>query len=281
MSDPLAVAVVGPGVAGANRAACIEASADTRLAASVARTGVPTLEQVLADPDVDAVMVCTPNLLHADQVEAALRADKHVLVEYPMAPGPERARALFALARERERVLHVEHIELLASTQADQRERVRQLGRPRGGAHFFKGALEGWIGDPEQAGSPALRSLARLHRMIDLFGNASVDWAEQRLRSDGSFLLEVGLLFDAGGHTMVIERRGPGVIRNVKWDIPCERGILADPKLQPVRGLFVRDLECFVARIREGAESYISEERILHVLDLVSQIEAKVANKLQ
>ena len=276
MSSPLAVAVVGPGIAGRARIDCIAANDDTRLAATVAREGSPTLDEVLADPGVDALMVCTPSHLHPEQIEAALRADKHVLVEYPMAPGPERARALFELARERERVLHAEHVELLASTQADQRERVRQLGRPRGGAHFFKAGLEGWIGDPEQAGSPALRSLARLHRMIDLFGNASVEWAEQRLRSDGSYLLEVGLLFDAGGHTMVIERRGHGVIRNLHWDVPCERGILADPKLQRVRGLFLRDLECFVARIRDGAESYVSEERIVHALDLVSQIERRL-----
>lgn len=276
MGAPLAVAVVGPGHAGRARIASLEAHPDTRVAATVARSGAPSLEEVLADPGVDAVVVCTPNLAHAEQVEAALRAGKHVAVEYPLAPDAERARTLFELARERKRVLHVEHIELLSPTQADQRERVARLGQPRGGVLTFKADLDGWIADSALAGSPALRALARLHRLLDLFGEASVEWAEQKMHPDGAYRLEAGLVFDRGGHAMLIERRGPGVIRVMHWDVPCERGILADPPLQPVRGLFARDLDCFVARIREGARGYVSEPRILHALDLVSQIEDRL-----
>lgn len=42
-------------------------------------------EQMLAAPDVDAIVLVTPTALHADQTIAALEAGKHVFVEKPLA----------------------------------------------------------------------------------------------------------------------------------------------------------------------------------------------------
>ena len=44
-----------------------------------------SLDDLLRDPDVDAVWICSPNHLHARQVERCAAAGKHVLVEKPLA----------------------------------------------------------------------------------------------------------------------------------------------------------------------------------------------------
>ncbi len=43
------------------------------------------LDSLLKDPDLDAVIIATPDRLHASQVIAAAKAAKHVLLEKPMA----------------------------------------------------------------------------------------------------------------------------------------------------------------------------------------------------
>lgn len=58
------------------------------------------LEDALADPAVDAVIVASPTDLHFEQTEKALRAGKHVLVEIPLATSLAQADALDRLARE-------------------------------------------------------------------------------------------------------------------------------------------------------------------------------------
>ena len=70
--------------------------ATTRSAAQ--EFGVPnwTLDyrEILADPDVNAVVIATPPFVHADQLEAALSAGKHVLLEKPIAESRESLRRI-------------------------------------------------------------------------------------------------------------------------------------------------------------------------------------------
>jgi len=52
---------------------------------------------VVNDPAVDAVVIATPPYLHAGQIEAALAAKKHVLLEKPMAESRESVRRIESL----------------------------------------------------------------------------------------------------------------------------------------------------------------------------------------
>jgi xylose dehydrogenase (NAD/NADP) len=58
-------------------------------------------EELLADDEVDAVYVSTPNGLHAPWARAALEAGRHVLCEKPVDADPEVVEELFALAAQR------------------------------------------------------------------------------------------------------------------------------------------------------------------------------------
>jgi 1,5-anhydro-D-fructose reductase (1,5-anhydro-D-mannitol-forming) len=57
-------------------------------------------EGMLALPDVDVVLIATPNALHADQVVAAARAGKHVFCEKPLATTAPAARRAVDACRE-------------------------------------------------------------------------------------------------------------------------------------------------------------------------------------
>ncbi len=56
------------------------------------------LADSLAMPEVDAVILCTPTQMHAEQSIACLRAGKHVQVEIPLADSLGRAQAVASLA---------------------------------------------------------------------------------------------------------------------------------------------------------------------------------------
>jgi predicted dehydrogenase len=65
--------------------------------------------ELLADPGIEAVAIATPISTHYDLALQALRADKHVLVEKPLAAKPEHAIRLIEEADRRHRVLMVDH----------------------------------------------------------------------------------------------------------------------------------------------------------------------------
>jgi UDP-2-acetamido-3-amino-2,3-dideoxy-glucuronate N-acetyltransferase len=84
----------------------------TRAGELAERHDVParTFHDVCADPEVAAVVIAAPAALHAQLAAQALRADKHVFVEKPLALEVADAQALLDLARERGRVLMVGHL---------------------------------------------------------------------------------------------------------------------------------------------------------------------------
>ncbi len=66
---------------------------------------VPTLDQLVAADDIDAVIVCTPPQFHEQAVLAALAAGKHVLCEKPLANSLEAARRMVQAAARHQKIL--------------------------------------------------------------------------------------------------------------------------------------------------------------------------------
>jgi predicted dehydrogenase len=130
-----------------------------------ARYGIPRVttdwRALAADPGVDAVVIGTPNALHAPQAIAFLEAGKHVLVEKPMATSVAEADAMVAAAREGGARLMVAHCWRFHPDVRALRARVAagELGeivKTRGyGGHAGWGP-SGWFTDPELAGGGAL-----------------------------------------------------------------------------------------------------------------------------
>jgi predicted dehydrogenase len=72
-------------------------------------------EELMADPDIDAVSVCTSHSSHAPITIAALRAGKHVLCEKPMATTVADAEKMIAAAKQAGKYLMIAHNQRLDS----------------------------------------------------------------------------------------------------------------------------------------------------------------------
>ena len=92
-------AIIGLGTWGQNLVRSVQGSSPhIRFAAAATRTPdkardfaqthglrmLPSYEAVLADPEVDAVVLATPHSMHTDQIVAAAQAGKHVFSEKPL-----------------------------------------------------------------------------------------------------------------------------------------------------------------------------------------------------
>ncbi len=64
-----------------------------------------SIEELLSDPSIDLVFICTPNDTHFAYAMDALENGKHVVIEKPFSATEEEAKQLIALAEEKELVL--------------------------------------------------------------------------------------------------------------------------------------------------------------------------------
>ncbi|MGK3951912.1 Gfo/Idh/MocA family protein [Microbacterium sp. I2] len=178
-SRPLGIGIVGVGGIAVSHMAALRAMPEARLvavcdvdaaraaeAAHVERcTPYDDVEVLLADPSVDAVIVCTPNMTHESLGRTVLAAGKHLLMEKPLAMTSAGARALQREAAERGLALAVGHSHRFSDQGLAIRDAIDAgvIGTPR----FVRVAMNGgwiwpgwqsWVLNPELSGGHSLHN---------------------------------------------------------------------------------------------------------------------------
>ena len=108
-------------------------------------------EEMLADPELDAVSVCAANAFHAEMTIAALKAGKHVLCEKPMATSLEDCERMVEAARETGKVLMIGQNQRLAAAHVKAKKLLEAgtIGRLITFTTSFRhGGPETWTIDP-------------------------------------------------------------------------------------------------------------------------------------
>lgn len=169
------------------------ADIDGEKAADVAaRFRIPNVyenwRELIANPEIDAVTVATPNYLHAEMAIEAAKAGKHVLVEKPMALTVADADAMLAAAKAAGVVLMVEQTERFSPSHEVARDMlakgclgkigsIRTRSSHSGPEYWSPGSA--WFFDEKQAGFGAMADLGihKLDLIRWLVGDEVVDVA--------------------------------------------------------------------------------------------------------
>ncbi len=151
-----------------------------------------TLDDLLADPDVDVVVNLTVQQAHAEVTTRALEAGRHVYSEKPMALQPSEARALVELAR----------------------SRGLRLGC----------SPSTFLGEAQQTATALVRS-GRLGTVRAIY--AEVDWGRiETWHPAPKPFYDVGVLFDVGVYPLTLATTILGPARSVRawgWDLKPDR----------------------------------------------------------
>ncbi len=193
--------LVGSGGMAQRRAAAfatMEGCQLTALTARNARTGAELAQRhevellshwqaLIERIDIDAVAICTNNDSHAPIATAALKAGKHVFLEYPLARRLDEGEALVDLAQTTGKVLRVAHPEVVSAEHRQLKKAVAFLGGLL--VALFTRLTPGRGARPEVlfnlrvSGPPSLFFVYHVYPLIDLFGPAA--WVEGYAHYDG------------------------------------------------------------------------------------------------
>lgn len=109
----------------------LQRSEPTALADYPQASVVKTFDEIIANPDIDLVVVNTPNELHYTMTKAALMAGKHVVVEKPFTLSLSEGDELIALAKKYNKILSIFQNKRLESDHLDAQHIIQsgKLGR--------------------------------------------------------------------------------------------------------------------------------------------------------
>ncbi|PSB28275.1 Gfo/Idh/MocA family protein [Stenomitos frigidus] len=306
-SLPLQVGLVGTGYAAKLRSQALQVEPRATLTAVAGHTfesteafsqtygaePIASWTELVQRSALDVIIIATVNRDHGAIVRAALEAGKHVIVEYPLALDVTEATALIALAKAQDKLLHVEHIELLGNMHQALKTSLPAIGKP-----FFaryatikpeNPAPQRWTYHPELFGFPLVGALSRLHRLIDLFGTVVTVSCQSQFgdRAEAApyyatCYCTAQLRFQSGLLAEVVYAKGEAIWQSErKMAVHGDKGALifdgdqgtlvqADGS-EPIalgsrRGLFTKDTAMVLDYLIYGKPLYVTPETSLYTL---------------
>ena len=262
-------------------------------------------QQLVADDNLDLVVVATVSSLHGEVVEAALTAGKHVVVEYPLSLDLAQAERLVKLADERSLLLHVEHIELLGGLHRAMQAHLSKVGVPSYVGYRTLNpqhpAPMKWTYRFDLFGFPFCGALSRVHRLTNLFGRVeAVTCCTQAVDSQAdptyfqSILSSARLQFQSGVVAELTYGKGENLwVYRREIEVQGSSGALAFNRdegtlttaegtapiaVTPRRGLFVKDTEAVLDYLTEGKPLYVSAAESVYALSVGDALRRASAN---
>ncbi|WP_194903646.1 Gfo/Idh/MocA family protein [Catenulispora rubra] len=164
-----------------------------------------SLDDLVADPQIDAIYIATPHALHAPMALQAIAAGKHVLVEKPLGVNAAEARQI-AEAAHRQGVFAMEAMWMKfnpafrAFTDQVRTGRIGEIRTVRGCFGLPFGAADSPRWSAERASSTLLdQGIYPVTLALELLGAPDGVTADGRIRSDGVNLTTyVTLRYDGG-----------------------------------------------------------------------------------
>jgi predicted dehydrogenase len=136
--------------------------------------------EVLADPAIDAVVLCTPHSRHAAEVIAAAKAGKHVFCEKPFTLTVEDAKAAIAACKATNVTLHVgfnrrhapAYLDMMRRIEAGQIGKIRHIEGQFSGPGSYQTEAGNWRANQVEspAGSMTARGVHVIDGMVHLAG---------------------------------------------------------------------------------------------------------------
>jgi len=243
-------------------------------------------ENLIATSEIDLIVICNINSEHSNLAQAALEAGKHVVVEYPLALNPEKARYLINLAKQKNLLLHVEHIELLGGLHNAIRQWLPEIGNVFYARYSTinpqNPAPKKWTYNKQLFGFPFSGALSRFHRFTDLFGKVktvnchSRYWEKENSDQYFACLNNAQLRFENGLLADIIYGKGEVFSRpDRRFELQGEKGTLifegSEGKLLrgeeetsievgSRRGLFAKDTTYVLDYLTEQKPLYVEPE---------------------
>ncbi|GAB4458478.1 MAG: Gfo/Idh/MocA family oxidoreductase [Armatimonadaceae bacterium] len=144
-----------------------------------AKRAYSTVEELLADSEVDAIYIATPPHLHRDQTIAAAQAGKRVLVEKPMARNVAECEEMIAACREAGVSLHVAYYRRFYPKFVETKRLLEsgEIGVVLGARLLMcsRSAANGWRVDPAISGGGHFLDVGshRLDMLLYLLGDTA------------------------------------------------------------------------------------------------------------